>query len=36
VVKAEAKMGTGGEFPAALAVGEKVLTTALFWSGWQG
>jgi len=30
VVKAEAKMGTGGEFPAAFAVGEYVLATASF------
>jgi len=31
VVKAKTQVGTAGEFPAALAVGEKVLATALFW-----
>ena len=36
VVEAKTQMGTGGEFPAALAVGEKVLATTLFWSMWQG
>jgi hypothetical protein len=31
VVEAETQMGTGGEFPAAFAVGEEVLAAALFW-----
>jgi hypothetical protein len=29
VVKAKTQIGTGGEFPAALAVGERILATTL-------